>query len=87
MKWGVRKGSSSSSSTSSRPGPSEDHLTAEAHRAKIKAGGIKSLTNKDLEELNKRMQLEQTQRDLNGKRPSKFELGHAHVDRVLKTGK
>lgn len=87
MKWGSRKGSSSSSSTSSKPGPSTDHETAEAHRATIKAGGVKALSNADLKQLNERMQLEQTNRDLNGRRPSTFAKGHGHVKKVLATGK
>jgi hypothetical protein len=86
MKWGQHKGSSSSSS-SSKPEPSSDHETAEAHRARIKAGGVKALSNMDLEALNKRMQLEQTHRDLTGKRPSSFDKGHGHVKKVLAAGK
>lgn len=87
MKWGVRKGSSSSDSTTSRPGASADHIVAEAHKAKIRTTGLHALSNKDLEELNKRMQLEQTQRDLSGKKPNQFDKGHSHVKKVLAAGK
>lgn len=85
MKWGSRKGSSSTSSHV--PSASEDHLTAEAHRAKLRAGGIKALSNQELTQLNTRMQLEQTHRNLSGQQPSKFEKGHAHVKRVLSVAK
>jgi hypothetical protein len=87
MKWGVRKGSSSSSSGHA---PSEDHLTAEAHRAKIKSGGVKALSNHELTQLVDRMNLEQRHRDLAEKRPSKFtriETGDAHVRKALKITK
>jgi predicted ATPase with chaperone activity len=62
-------------------------LAAEAHLAKIRAGGVKALSNADLQALNTRMQLEQTHRDLSAKRPSKFDIGNKHVQRILKTGK
>lgn len=84
MKWGVRKGSSSSTS---EHGPSSDHLEAEAHRAKLRAGGIKALSNDELQKLNTRMQLEQNHRNLADKQPSKFNKGHGHVKKVLAAGK
>lgn len=84
MKWGSRK---SSANTSSHLPPSADHVTAEAHRAKIRAGGLKALSNNELQSLNTRMQLEQQHRSLAGQSPSKFETGHRHVKRVLAVGK
>lgn len=86
MKWGQRKGSSSSSSTSS-PGPSADHVAAEAHKAKVRAGGVKALSNEELQKLNTRMQLEQNHRNLAGQAPTKFEKGHSHVKKILAAGK
>lgn len=84
MRWGVRKGSSSSSSTSSE---SSDHQEAEAIRTKLRTTGVKSLANHELQKLNTRMQLEQTQRDLRSKKPSTFDRGHSHVKKVLAAGK
>jgi hypothetical protein len=87
MKWGVRKGSSSSDSTSSRPGSSSDHEEAEAIKTKLRSGGVKSLANHELVKLNTRMQLEQTQRNLQGQKPTTFDKGHHHVKKILSTGK
>jgi hypothetical protein len=84
MKWGRHKGSSKSSA--SIPA-SADHVTAEAHRAKLKAGGVKALSNADLQALNTRMQLERTQRDLTGQQQTKFDKGHSHIKKILSTGK
>lgn len=87
MKWGQRKGSSSSSSTSSRPTPSSDHQEAEAIRSKLRTGGVSSLANHELQKLNTRMQLEANHRNLAGQQPNKFEQGHSHVKKVLAAGK
>jgi predicted ATPase with chaperone activity len=69
------------------PSASTDHVTAEAHKARVKAGGVKVLSNMDLKALNERMQLEQTHRNLSGQAPSKFEKGHGHVKKILSTAK
>jgi hypothetical protein len=90
MKWGVRKGSSGSSRSSSN-GPkssapthaSGDHVQAESHKATIGKHGLKALSNNDLKQLNERMQLEQTYRDLQNKKPSKFDTGHKQVKKIL----
>lgn len=84
MKWGVRK---SGSSTSSTPPPSSDHVNAENLRVKIRTGGLKALGNDELQALNTRMQLEQTHRNLTAQSPSRFEVGHKHVKRVLSVAK
>lgn len=78
MKWGSRKGPSSKP-----PLLSEDHVIAEVHKGTIKQHGVKALSNADLEQLNKRMQLEQTNRDLAGKKPNTFKSGHRHVKDFL----
>ena len=88
MKWGVRK--SASESTSSGHAPSVDHVAAEAHKARIKAGGTKVLSNHELQQLITRMSLEDQHRNLASKAPSKFtkvEKGDAHVKKVLKVTK
>lgn len=82
MKWGVRKAPSSSA-----PHVSPDHVIAEGHKSVIKEHGVKALSNADLESLNKRMQLEQTHRDLKTKAPTKFKSGHSHVKTVLSVAK
>jgi hypothetical protein len=84
MKWGHRKGSSSSDSKSSAPThASNDHIQAESHKATLNKHGIKALSNHDLKQLNERMQLEQTYRNLNAQKPTKFETGHAQVKKIL----
>lgn len=85
MKWGSRKGSSSSDSSTSQT--SSDHQSAEAIKTKLRTGGVKSLANHELQQLNTRMQLEANHRNLTGNTPSKFEKGHGHVKKVLGAGK
>lgn len=91
MKWGVRRGSSGSSGSSSKaseaPHVSGDFLKAEAHKAEVKAHGTKALSNKELQELVTRMNLEQQHRNLVGQKPSKFDTGKKHVDQVLSIGR
>lgn len=88
MKWGSRKGSSSSGSKSSAPThATNDHVQAESHKATLNKHGLKALSNNDLKQLNERMQLEQTYRDLNNKKPNKFDTGHKQVKRILAVGK
>jgi len=82
MKWGSRKGPSSKP-----PLVSEDHVIAEAHKGTIKQHGVRALSNADLEQLNKRLQLEQTNRDLNNKKPNTFKSGHRHVKDFLSVAK
>lgn len=79
MKWGIRK-------APEHP-PSEDHLQAEAHRAKAKSSGIKALSNSELESWNKRRQLEETHKTLEGKRPNGYKTGRKVVKEVLDTVK
>lgn len=83
MKWGVRK----SSSSGSEHAPSADHVTAEAHKAKIKSSGVKALSNQELQQLVTRMNLEKQHRDLVAQNPSQVDKGHEHVKRVLKIAK
>lgn len=91
MKWGVRKGSSRSSSSESKPSAptraSNDHIQAESHKATLNKHGVKALSNHDLKQLNERMQLEQTYRNLNAQKPTKFETGHNQVKKILGVAK
>ena len=54
MRWGVKKSESHSSG-----GGSEDHNNATAAAGKAKKGGVKSLSNKELQDMITRMNLEQ----------------------------
>jgi 2'-5' RNA ligase len=54
MRWGVRKDRSGGGH-----GGSDDHNNATAARAKAKKGGVKSLSNKELQDMITRMNLEQ----------------------------
>lgn len=89
MKWGHRKGSSNSSSSKSTVPShvSADHINAEAHKNVVGNHGLKALSNNDLKQLNERMQLEQTYRNLNGQKPSKFDRGHQQIKKILAVGK
>lgn len=89
MKWGHRKGSSESSSKSPAAPihASADHIQAETHKAKINAHGVKSLSNNELQTVLTRMNLEQQHRNLQSQKPTKFEVGHKHVKRILSVAK
>lgn len=84
MHWGVRKNSNEGSS---KPSPSADHAKVEAYKAKAKSGGVKALSNDELQSIVTRLNLEQQHANLREKEPSKFETGHAHVKRILKVTK
>lgn len=61
MKWGRRKdrGNSAVSNKSTEDHSSDDAKTASASREKAKTKGLSSLSNKELRDLNERMNLEQ----------------------------
>lgn len=82
MHWGSRKGSSSTST----PSPSQDHTTVEAHRAKIKAGGVKALSNKELQDIVTRANLEQQHHRLAPKSPV-HQVGKVLGDVLQNVGK
>jgi len=85
MKWGHRKGSSESSSSH----VSEDYSKAESHKQTVKEHGTQALSNKELQELVTRMNLEQQHRNLvnNSAKPSKFETGKKRIDAVIGVGR
>jgi hypothetical protein len=58
-------------------------MVAEAHKAKIKTSGVKALSNQDLEQLNRRLQLEKSNRELTKKPPNAFDRTHNHVRKAL----
>ena len=90
MKWGHRKGSSSESSKSSSSSHvSTDYAKAEAHKQTVKEHGTKALSNKELQDLVTRMNLEQQHRNLinNNAKPTKFESGQKRIDAILKVGR
>lgn len=60
MKWGRRKdkGNSAVGKSSSDENASEDAKAASAAKAKVKTTGLSSLSNKELQTLNERMNLE-----------------------------
>lgn len=77
MHWGVRKGSATSVPTSS------DAQRAMDVRKKVKAGGTKSLSNQELQDLITRMNLEQQFVRLN---PSKVKKGAQVAADILRIG-
>lgn len=72
MHWGVR-------GSSSRTPPSLDSLTVKGHMAIVKKSGTKALSNKDLQELVTRMNLEQ--------QFSKLTMGNSRVQKGKKAAK
>jgi hypothetical protein len=80
QKWGVRRSRSQIDS-----GASEDHANAKAAREKArKGGGTKALSNKELQDLITRANLETQYSKI---APSKFEKGRNAVGKILATGK
>lgn len=80
MKWGVRK------RNVPKQGASED--ARDAHRALIKAktSGVEALTNKELNALNSRLNLEQNYAKLSYN-PSALKKGFDTLNGLLKAGK
>jgi len=79
MKWGVRR-----SNPSAQPA-SSDHDTAKAAKAKVKAGGLKSLSNDELKTYLERMDLEK--RYKKGNPGPKDEATKFIKDTLLQVGK
>jgi hypothetical protein len=89
MKWGRRKSDSSSSSQTSRRGPvSEDAANARRIAAKVKKTGTKSLSNKEIQELSTRMNLEANLGRLRGQKSfmSRVKNGNELAKTVLAVG-
>jgi hypothetical protein len=85
MRWGIR------SRSGSKTPPSEDAQKAKVHLAVVKRSGTKALSNKDLQELVTRMNLEQQYANLSGKTSggvsSKIAVGQKHAKTVIGLGK
>ena len=79
MRWGKRK---------ARPSHpvSEDHANAAAASTKAKEGGVKALSNKELQDIITRKNLEKQHRELVGG-GNKFDKGHKHIKKVLSVAK
>jgi hypothetical protein len=80
MKWGVRR-----ANPSAKPAASDDHATAKAAKAKVKAGGLKSLSNDELKTYLERMDLEK--RYKKGDTGAKAEAKKFVKDTLLQIGK
>jgi len=81
MKWGVRRANPSGA----KPAASSDHETATAAKAKVKAGGLKSLSNEELKTYLERMDLEK--RYKKGNPGPKEEATKFIKDMLLQIGK
>jgi hypothetical protein len=91
MKWGVRRDRAQLARTSGKKTPdsktpSEDSAKASAARSKAKKGGVRTLSNQELQDLTNRMNLEQSYNRLSGQK-SKLEKGKARVGQILSLGK
>ena len=97
MKWGVRRNrkAASSSTSNTKPKtkriPSEDHLQAQ----QLKKKKLYEMSNKELETLTRRMQLEQNYKNLNRQQISKgqkfvtdilTEVGKETAKNIVKSG-
>jgi hypothetical protein len=78
MKWGVRRGSKSGSSTVKRTSGSDDYQKAKT----LKRKSLKDMSNKEIEDLTRRLQLETNYRRLNPVVKSK---GRRFAEAALKT--
>lgn len=87
MKWGVRRSASALARSRAKGPAHEDAAVAKATAHQIKKGGTSSVSNKDLQALVTRMNLEQQYGKLKANKPSRFKSGHAHVKTVLSVGK
>lgn len=83
MKWGVRKSDSETSSSTKIPRASTDAKKADASREKANVGSVKALSTKELQNLTKRMELEQKYNNMLDKEPSKIDRGHNAVKKTL----
>lgn len=64
MRWGVRKSSVSTSSGGKKPKISNDAKRAEFTKSKMKKGGVKALSDKEIVALQKRLDLEKKLKDV-----------------------
>jgi hypothetical protein len=64
-----------------------DHVTVEGHKSVIREGGVKALSNHQLQQVVTRMNLEQQHRNLVAQNGTKIDKGHDHVRKVLKVAK
>lgn len=84
MQWGVRR-SRSQLRKANKKRESTEAKRAKQIKKKAKKSGVSSLTNKELGDLNKRMQLEQQFNNLNPK-TSAYKKGTGFAQEVLKVG-
>lgn len=81
MKWGVRKGHGAPSHPAH-----PDHVLVKGHSQKLKEGGTKALSNKELQDIITRKNLEKQYHDLAGG-TKKFEKGHKRIKDILAVAK
>lgn len=90
MRWGIRRDNpgATTSGGGSHVGNvtnlvSEDHARAAAVTSKIRTGGTKTVSNKELQDVITRMNLEQQYSRLHSQKTSTLESGHARVKKIL----
>ena len=82
MRWGVRKSRSESSAKSkTKTQKSADYIESR----QLKSRPLSSMSNAEIERLNRRLQLEKSYSELTANKRS-LEKGRTEVDRVLKYG-
>lgn len=81
MRWGVRRVNPSGKS-SKKEEASEDHKRSREQ----KAHPVSSMSNKELKDLNNRLQLEKTYKELTGKNQSVIKRGMKPAKEILEVG-
>ncbi len=83
MKWGVTR----SDPGSSRGSSSEDARDFERNNKKIQTHGTKALSNKELQSVLNRMNMENQYHNLSASNKDLLDTGHQQVQKILKIGK
>lgn len=86
MKWGVRRADNASDSSSSTPASSDAKLASET-QTKINTGGVKTVSNQELQHLVNRLNLEKQYSQLQTTNKSDIQRGHKVVKDILQAGK
>jgi hypothetical protein len=86
MKWGVHRADPGGASPAPKTRNSADHTQTSKTQERISSGGLSKVSNKDLQALVKRQNLEKQYRELNQEKNA-LDLGSEHVNKILKYGK
>lgn len=86
MKWGVHRDSPSGNSSSASPRASVDAKAAEKISSKFEKGGARALSNREMQDHLRRMDLEKRYFDSVNNHKSAIDVGQQNVQKLLKVG-